>query len=158
MSYTLSGAPKEAFDKFPQPRATAVFAPTFHGEGPVRMDDVTADPRFGQNPPYHGMPPGHLPVRSYLAVPVKGPAGAVIGGLFFGHSAPGIFTAHHEELALGIATWASVALENSHLYMTAREADRLKDEFLAVLSHGTPHTASCHCRLRAASARRHAVR
>ena len=74
-------------------------------------------------------------MRSYLAVPVKGPAGAVIGGLFFGHSAPGIFTAHHEELALGIATWASVALENSHLYTTAREADRLKDEFLAVLSH-----------------------
>ena len=41
MLYTLSGAPREAFAKFPHPRATAVFAPTFHGEGPVRLDDVT---------------------------------------------------------------------------------------------------------------------
>ena len=33
MLYTLAGAPKEAFTKFPHPRATEVFAPTFHGEG-----------------------------------------------------------------------------------------------------------------------------
>ena len=63
---------EEAFAKFPQPRATAVFAPTFRGEGAVRLDDVTQDPRYGKSPPYFGMPPGHLPVRSYLAVPVKG--------------------------------------------------------------------------------------
>jgi hypothetical protein len=29
-----------------------------------------ADPRYGHMEPYRGMPPGHLPVRSYLAVPV----------------------------------------------------------------------------------------
>ena len=46
--------------------------PTFRGEGIVRMDDVTKDPRYGRNAPYHGLPPGHLPVRSYLAVPVGG--------------------------------------------------------------------------------------
>ena len=86
MLYTLSGVPKEAFEKFPQPRSTQVFAPTFHGEGIVRLDDVTQDPRYGHNPPFHGMPPGHLPVRSYLALPVKAPSGEVLGGLFFGHS------------------------------------------------------------------------
>src|SRR3954471_18609479 len=37
--FTLSGAPREAFEKFGSPRATAVFAPTFRGEGPVRSDD-----------------------------------------------------------------------------------------------------------------------
>ena len=58
MLYTLSGAPQEAFAQFPHPRATAVFAPTFHGEGPVRLDDVTQDPRYGKNAPYDGMPPG----------------------------------------------------------------------------------------------------
>ena len=136
MLYTLSGAPMEAFAQFPQPRATAVFAPTFHGEGTVRLDDVTTDPRFGMNPPYYGLPEGHLPVRSYLAVPVKNAGGGqVIGGLFFGHSTPGLFTEQHERLASGIAAWASVALENSRLYVAAREADRLKDEFLAILSH-----------------------
>jgi PAS domain S-box-containing protein len=135
MLYTLSGAPKSAFAQFPHPRATAIFAPTFHGDGPVRLDDVTADPRFGRNPPFHGMPPGHLPVRSYLAVPVRGSHGDVLGGLFFGHSEPGRFTEQHERIALGIAGWASVALENSRLFVEAQEANRMKDEFLAVLSH-----------------------
>jgi PAS domain S-box-containing protein len=133
--YTLAGVPKEAFANFPQPRATAIFGPTFRGEAIVRIDDVTTDERYGQCPPYYGMPPGHLPVRSYLAVPVKGPSGAVLGGLLFGHSRPAIFTEQHEQLATGVAAWASIALENSRLYFTAREADRLKDEFLAVLSH-----------------------
>jgi signal transduction histidine kinase/ActR/RegA family two-component response regulator len=71
----------------------------------------------------------------HLAVPVKNMAGGVIGGLFFGHSRPGVFTEQHEQLACGIAAWASVALENARLYAEAREANRLKDEFLAVLSH-----------------------
>jgi PAS domain S-box-containing protein len=135
MLYTLSGVPREAFAKFPQPRATAVFAPTFHGEGPVRLDDVTADPRYGKSSPYFGMPPGHLPIRSYLAIPVKGLNGDVLGGLFFGHSQVGMFTEQHERLALGVAAWASVALENARLYEDAQSANRMKDEFLAVLSH-----------------------
>jgi PAS domain S-box-containing protein len=132
---TLSGAPREAFANFPQPRSTAVFAPTFHGEAVVRLDDVTQDPQYGKNPPYRGMPEGHLPVRSYLAVPVKTANGEVLGGLFFGHSRPGIFAEQHERLAVGIAAWAALALENARLYVAAREADRLKDQFLAVLSH-----------------------
>jgi PAS domain S-box-containing protein len=135
MLYTLSGVAREAFAQFPQPRATAIFAPTFHGEGPVRLDDVTADPRYGKSAPYFGMPPGHLPVHSYLAVPVKGVSGDVLGGLFFGHSQVGVFTEQHERLALGVAAWASVALENSRLYADAKAANRMKDEFLAVLSH-----------------------
>jgi PAS domain S-box-containing protein len=133
--YALSGAPAEAFASFPHPRATAIFAPTFRGDGIIRLDDVTKDPRYGHNPPYHGMPDGHLPVRSYLAVPVRGRAGDVLGGLFFGHSEAGRFTAQHERVADGIASWASVALENASLYVAAREANRLKDEFLATLSH-----------------------
>ena len=135
MLYALSGAPKEAFAGFPPPRATAVFGPTFRGEGPVRLDDVTKDPRYGRSAPYFGMPAGHLPVRSYLAVPVKGWSGDVLGGLFFGHSKTGAFTEQHERLAVGIAGWASVALENARLYVEARDANRMKDEFLAVLSH-----------------------
>jgi signal transduction histidine kinase len=135
MLYTLSGAKKEDFAGFPHPRATAIFAPTFYGEGPVRLDDVTGDPRYGKNPPYHGMPPGHLPVRSYLAVPVRGQDDQVIGGLFFAHPEPGRFTEQHERLAAGIAAWGSVALENARLYSDAQEANRSKDEFLAVLSH-----------------------
>ena len=133
--YSLAGAPKNAFSSFPQPRATQIFGPTFRGEGIIRLDDVTKDPRFGRNAPYQGMPEGHLPVRSYLAVPVVGRGGIVHGGLFFGHSEVGVFTERHELLASGVAGWAAIAIDNARLYQEAAEANRLKDEFLATLSH-----------------------
>jgi PAS domain S-box-containing protein len=133
--YTISGVPREMFSKFPMPRNTEVFGPTFKGTAVVRSDDITKDPRYGRNAPYHGMPPGHLPVRSYLAVPVKGRGVDVIGGLFFGHPEVGKFDAHHERIAVGIAAWAAVALENARLYTNVQQTSRLKDEFLASLSH-----------------------
>lgn len=117
------------------PAEPRTFEPTFKGIGVVRSGDITKDPRYGHNPPHHGMPRGHLPVRSYLAVPVKGRSGTVIGGLFFGHSEPDRFTDVHERLAVGISSWASVALANAHMYAAAQEASRLKDDFLATLSH-----------------------
>jgi PAS domain S-box-containing protein len=132
---TISGVPREAFSKFPMPRNTAVFEPTFKGTGVVRSDDITKDPRYGHNAPHYGMPAGHLPVRSYLAVPVKGRSGDVVGGLFFGHSDVGRFKEHHERLAVGVASWASVALENARMYTKVQEASRIKDDFLASLSH-----------------------
>ncbi len=133
--YTISGVPREKFEKFPMPRNTQVFEPTFKGTSIVRSDDITQDARYGHNAPHHGMPAGHLPVRSYLAVPVRGRSGEVIGGLFFGHSQAARFTAHHERVVVGIATWAAVALENARLYTSVQESSRLKDEFLASLSH-----------------------
>ena len=133
--YALSGAPREAFEQFPQPRATALFGPTFRGEAVVRIDDVREDPRYGLSAPYHGTPPGHLPVRSYLAVPVCSRTGEVMGGLFFGHSRPGVFLDQHEQVVTGIASWAGLALENAALFRNAQAANRAKDEFLAILSH-----------------------
>jgi PAS domain S-box-containing protein len=133
--YALSGAPKEAFANLPPPRATRIFGPTFRGEGIIRLDDVTKDPRYGHNAPFHGMPEGHLPVRSYLAVPVIGRGGMVLGGLFFGHTQAAVFTAQHEQLASGVASWAAIALDNAQLYRDVEDANRLKDEFLATLSH-----------------------
>jgi PAS domain S-box-containing protein len=122
MLYTLSGAPREAFDKFPMPRNTEVFAPTFRGEGVVRSDDITKDPRYGRNAPHHGMPKGHLPVRSYLAAPVVSRSGEVLGGLFFGHSTPGMFTEQHENLLIGIGAQASIAMDNARLFEQAQSA------------------------------------
>jgi CheY-like chemotaxis protein len=47
----------------------------------------------------------------------------------------GRFTEHHERLAVGVASWAAVALENARMFGMVQEASRLKDEFLASLSH-----------------------
>jgi len=156
MLYTLSGVPIETFENFPMPRNTAIFGPTFRGEGTVRIGDVKKDPRYGKNPPYHGMPEGHLPVTSYLAVPVKSVGGDVIGGLFFGHSAADVFTELHEQIVEGLAAQTAIAMDNARLYENAKkavrekdvlleseqrlreqaeEAGRAKDEFLGLLSH-----------------------
>jgi two-component system CheB/CheR fusion protein len=140
--YALSGAPHEAFAQFPMPRNTDLFGPTFRGEGTIRIDDVKKDPRYGKTPPYYGMPQGHLPVRSYLAVPVVSRTGEVLGGLFFGHPDEGVFTERHERIVEGLAAQAAVAIDNTRLYELsqrerekAEEASRLKDEFLATVSH-----------------------
>ena len=118
--YTLSGASREDFAKFPMPRNTAIFEPTFRGQGPVRSDDILADSRYGHNPPYDGMPKGHLPVRSYLAIPVVSRSGEVIGGLFFGHPEPGVFTERAERIITGVAAQAAVAVDNARLYEAAQ--------------------------------------
>jgi PAS domain S-box-containing protein len=121
--FTVSGASREALEGFPA-LTTTLGGPAFRSDGVVRIDDVREDERFGD-----------LRVRSYLAVPVISRAGEVLGGLFFGHSRPGVFEARHEQLAAGIASWAGLALDNAGLYRTAQVANRTKDEFLATLSH-----------------------
>lgn len=119
MLYTLSGVQLESFSQFPMPRNTQVFAPTFEGAGIVRSDDITKDPRYGHNHPYRGMPEGHLPVRSYLAVPVISRTGEVIGGLFFGHAEPAVFTDQSERGLAGLAGEAAVAIDNARLFQAA---------------------------------------
>jgi PAS domain S-box-containing protein len=131
--YTVSGVPREHFSKFPMPRNTAVFAPTLQGAPAVRSDDITADQRYGKNAPHRGMPEGHLPVRSYLAVPVVSRSGEAIGGLFFGHPEPARFQERHERLMTGVAAQAAIAIDNARLYGAAQaeiEARRAGEEAL----------------------------
>lgn len=156
MLFTIAGVSREAFAHFPMPRATDLFGPTFRGESVVRIGEVKKDPRYGKNSPYYGMPEGHLPVTSYLAVPVVSRSGEVLGGLFFGHPAPNVFTERDEIVVAGLASQAAVAMDNARLYETAKraraeaetaaaekerlyrqaeESSRLKEEFLATISH-----------------------
>jgi len=122
--FALSGAPRETFAGFPMPANTAIFGPTFRGEGVVRIADVTKDARYGQHAPFHGLPPGHVPVVSYLAAPVIGRLGEVLGGLFFGHTEKNVFNERDEELVTGLATYAAIAIDNGRLFQTAWASER----------------------------------
>ncbi len=155
--HALSGAPLEAFASFPRPRITKVFAPTFEGTGVVRSGDITQDERYGaEGSRFGGMPPGHLPVKSYLAVPVVGRDKSVIGGMLFGHGEPDRFTEEHEAMITGVANQAAIAIANARLFEAAEAeieerkrteialaeaknqaeaASRAKSAFLANMSH-----------------------
>lgn len=129
--FTLSGASREDFVKLGRPRATAVFGPTFRNEPVVRSGDILADPRYGKFEPHRGMPAGHLPVRSYLAVSVVARSGIVLGGLLFGHPEPDRFTAQHERVMLALAAQAAVAIDNARLFQEVQTANDTLEQRVA---------------------------
>jgi len=142
MLYTLAGVPRSAFERFGMPRNTAVFDHTFRGIGVVRSDDIRKDPRYGHNAPHYGMPKGHLPVVSYLAVPVIGQEGEVLGGLFFGHDEPGRFSQESEDSVVRIAAHAAIAINNGRLLKSAQQelaerqrAEEAKELLLQEIQH-----------------------
>jgi PAS domain S-box-containing protein len=140
--YAVSGIERRHFERSPIPRGAALFGSTFRGEGVIRLDDVSQDPRVDPTEPHRGLPFGYLAVKSYLAIPVTSRSGEVLGGLFFGHAEPGVFTDTDERVMAGLAAQAAIAIDNARLFDAAQKAreaaevaNRLKDEFLATVSH-----------------------
>src|SRR5204862_6223518 len=72
--------------------------------------------------------------RSWLSAPIIGRNGRNLGWIQVSDPAPGEFTAADEALLVRFGEMVAVALENV-MYQEAREANRLKDQFLATLSH-----------------------
>jgi len=76
-----------------------------------------------------------LGLRSYMCVPLK-TRGKPLGVISFVSAESGRrYTANDLAFAEELAHRAAVSLENAQLYAELREADRLKDEFLAMLAH-----------------------
>lgn len=145
--YSISGVPREAFSKFPMPRNTAIFNPTFTGTGILRSDNILKHRNYGKSDPHFGMPKGHLPVVSYLAVPVVSRSGEVLGGLFFGHEREAVFNDRAERIVAGIAAQAAIAIDNARLFQAAQRelAERRRVEahqelLLAELNHRVKNT------------------
>jgi stage II sporulation SpoE-like protein/GAF domain-containing protein/histidine kinase-like protein len=120
--FALAGTvPAERFENLPMPRPTSLVGAAFPGTAPIRSGDVTADPRYGQRAPFHGLPPGHPPVKSFLALPITTIGGTVLGSMYFGHSEPNRFTERDEQIVKGIAGQAASAMDNARLYRLERE-------------------------------------
>ena len=75
-----------------------------------------------------------LPVSGWLAAPLVASDGRAIGWLQLSDKVDGEFGAEDELLLVQLAHMASIAAENI-FFDEAREANRLKDQFLATLSH-----------------------
>jgi signal transduction histidine kinase len=88
---------------------------------PLRLADLTED---GDR---YGFPPHHPRMRSFLGVPVW-VQGEVFGNLYLTEKAGGeVFTDVDEELVVGLAAAAGVAIENTHLHERVQEVALLED-------------------------------
>lgn len=77
---------------------------------PLRLDHI------GAHPDQSGFPPGHPPMDTFLGVPIR-VRGAVFGNLYLTDKRNGEpFTDVDEELAVGLAAAAGVAVENARLH------------------------------------------
>lgn len=135
-------APSEAAGRGAEERLAMSALPFLPPQGALLANDVTTDTRYGNLGLVFGLKPGAQPIRSYLAVPVRAPDGSLLGGLYFANTAPGMFSKRHEQLALGIASWAAIALDNARMYEAAQarqeellRANAAKDDFLGLVSH-----------------------
>lgn len=82
---------------------------------PLRLADLTQDPRSV------GFPPGHPPMRSFLGVPIT-LRGHVYGRLYLTEKQGAAeFSAEDENLAMSLAAQAAVAIENARLFAEVEE-------------------------------------
>ena len=69
-----------------------------------------------------------------LAAPLTGRDGTNLGVIYLSDRNEGEFTNDDEAILVQLAQMASSAIENT-IFAEEREANRIKDEFLATLSH-----------------------
>ncbi|MGW3556074.1 GAF domain-containing sensor histidine kinase [Streptomyces sp. NPDC000963] len=84
---------------------------------PLRLDDLTADPRSS------GVPEGHPEVRAFLGVPIRVHT-EVFGNLYLTEKRTGRFTEEDLALLRVLASQAGIAIGNARLYETARQRER----------------------------------
>lgn len=84
---------------------------------PLRLGDLTTDPRSS------GMPPGHPPMHSFLGMPVR-VRNEVFGNIYLTEKRSGHFTDTDLALLRVLAAQAGIAIGNAHLYESARQRER----------------------------------
>jgi len=107
-------------------RARIGAPPTGHGilgllierREPVRLPDLTKDPRS------YGFPPNHPPMRSFLGAPLRA-LGRIYGDIYLTDKrGADTFSDDDEAAVVVLATQAGVAIENARLYEEAQQAQQ----------------------------------
>ena len=95
------------------PRGRGILGVLIRDAQPLRLHDLTEDPRAV------GFPPNHPEMRSFLGVPIL-LRGVAYGNLYLTEKEGGAdFTEEDEELVTLLAAQAAVAVENARLYESA---------------------------------------
>ncbi|MFJ6696792.1 GAF domain-containing protein [Streptomyces sp. NPDC091272] len=93
---------------------------------PVRLGDLTADPRF------EGFPAHHPAMRTFLGVPIR-VQGEIFGNLYLAEKRDGgEFNDYDLHMLRVLATEAGIAIGNARLYEAARQRERWIDGSVAV--------------------------
>ncbi|WP_328904803.1 GAF domain-containing protein [Streptomyces sp. NBC_00234] len=97
-----------------------------HDPVPLRLADLTADPRAA------GFPPGHPRMRTFLGVPIR-VQGEIFGNLYLAEKHGGTeFNDYDLHMVRVLATEAGIAIGNARLYEAARQRERWIDGSVAV--------------------------
>ena len=112
---TTGLTPDERAGIGPLPSGHGILGAVLENGAPLRVPDVSRDPRA------IGMPEGHPPMRSLLAVPIVS-AGRVIGNLYLAEKQGAAeFSAEDEETLTRFATQAALAIDNARLHLRVRD-------------------------------------
>jgi len=112
------GMTEDEIKRLPHPpRGLGMIAALMNAEEPIRLMDVTRDPRAV------GYPPHHPRMKSFLGVPIRA-ADLQLGQIYLTEKI-GLneFTADDEKIIQMLAAYASAAIQNARLYERLRERD-----------------------------------
>jgi signal transduction histidine kinase len=100
------------------PVGAGILGVLMHGAAPLRLADISKDPRSV------GFPPNHPPMKTFIGAPVKA-LGRVFGNLYLTEKRGGLeFSDEDMSNLLVLATQAGVAIANASLYEEARHRER----------------------------------
>lgn len=128
-------------DYHEKPDGSGIYACVCRMNRPMRMTQAELE----AHPQWRGFgkeADKHPPMRGWLAAPLIGRDGHNMGLIQLSDKYEGEFTEEDEAIIVQLAQMASIAIENTQLYEAeqqarteAEEANCIKDQFLAVLSH-----------------------
>ena len=105
----------------PPPKGHGILGLLIVEPKPLRLPDLTA------HPDSYGFPPGHPPMTSFLGVPIL-LRDEVFGNLYLTDKRGGdVFTDVDEELVVGLASAAGLAIENARLHENAASMALLEE-------------------------------
>ena len=105
----------------PPPQGHGVLGLLIWDPKPVRMDDIA------EHTSSYGFPPDHPPMHSFLGVPVR-VRDEVFGNLYLSEKRGAErFTQEDEDLVVGLAAVAGVAIDNARLHARVRDVAVVED-------------------------------